>query len=119
MTAAPPLDRVFQALADPTRRSLVDHLSRGPASASELARPLPMTLAAVLQHLQVLESSGVVQSRKLGRVRTFTITPAPLRGAEQWIAERRKAWEQRLDRLGEILAEPLDNERSPSCRNAP
>src|ERR671933_512882 len=106
MPAAPPaLDRVFQALADPTRRDLVDRLSRGSASVSDLARPLPMTLAAVVQHLQVLEASGLVRSEKVGRVRTFTISPAALRTAEQWIAERRTAWERRLDRLGEVLAE--------------
>ena len=102
---APPLDRVFQALADPTRRALVDRLSHGPASVSELAAPLPMTLAAVVQHLQVLEASGLVRSHKVGRVRTFTMTPAPLRSAEQWIAQRRTAWERRLDRLGDLLAE--------------
>ena len=104
--ASPALDRVFQALADPTRRDLVDRLSRGPASVSDLARPLPMTLAAVVQHLQVLEASGLVRSQKVGRVRTFTMSPAALRTAEQWIAERRNIWERRLDRLGEILAEP-------------
>jgi DNA-binding transcriptional ArsR family regulator len=103
---SPALDRVFQALADPTRRDLVDRLSRGPASVSDLARPLPMTLAAVVQHLQVLEASGLVRSEKVGRVRTFTMSPAALRTAEQWIAERRNIWERRLDRLGEILAEP-------------
>jgi DNA-binding transcriptional ArsR family regulator len=107
MSAAPPaLDRVFQALADATRRELVDRLSRGPASVSELARPLPMTLAAVVQHLQVLEASGLVRSQKVGRVRTFSMSPAALRSAEQWIADRRAVWERRLDRLGEILAEP-------------
>src|SRR5919201_4590787 len=99
------LDRVFQALADPTRRSLVDRLIRGPASVSQLAEPLPMTLPAVIQHLQVLESSGLVHSEKVGRVRTFTITPAALRTAEQWLAQRRTLWERRLERLGEILAE--------------
>src|ERR687886_731080 len=98
-----PLDRVFQALADPTRRSLVDRLARGPASVSELARPLPMTLPAVVQHLQVLEASGLVRSEKVGRVRTFHITPAALRSAEQWLAQRRSTWERRLDRLGELL----------------
>jgi DNA-binding transcriptional ArsR family regulator len=101
----PPLDRVFQALADPTRRALVDRLCQGPASVSELAAPLPMTLAAVVQHLQVLEASGLVSSQKVGRVRTFSMTPAPLRSAEQWIAQRRTAWERRLDRLGDLLAE--------------
>src|ERR687887_520456 len=101
---APPLDRVFQALADPTRRALVDRLCQGPASVSELAAPFPMTLAAIVQHLQVLESSGLVHSQKIGRVRTFTVTPAPLRAAERWIVERRTAWERRFDRLGDLLA---------------
>jgi DNA-binding transcriptional ArsR family regulator len=105
MEAAPPLDRVFQALADSTRRGLMERLTRGPASVSELARPLPMTLAAVVQHLQVLEASGLVHSHKVGRVRTFTIVPTALRSAEQWIAERRTVWERRLDRLGDLLAE--------------
>jgi len=110
---AAPLDRVFQALADPTRRALVDRLCHGPASVSELARPLPMTLAAVGQHLHVLEASGLVRSQKVGRVRTFTITPAALRTAEQWIAERRTTWERRLDRLGAILAEDEPDPPSP------
>ena len=104
--AAPELDRVFQALADPTRRSLVDRLIRGPASVSQLAEPLPITLPAVIQHLQVLEASGLVRSEKVGRVRTFTMTPAALRSAEQWLAQRRTLWERRLDRLGDLLAEP-------------
>ena len=107
---APPLDRVFQALADATRRALVDRLTRGPASVSELARPLPMTLAAVIQHLHVLEASGLVQSEKVGRVRTFTIVPTTLRTAEQWIAERRTLWERRLDRLGDLLNDLPDTE---------
>ena len=105
------LDRVFQALADPSRRSMVDRLSHGPASVSELARPLAMSLAAALQHLQVLETSGLVRSEKVGRVRTCRIEPAALLGAERWITERRTSWELRLDRLGELLA---DDQRSPS-----
>src|SRR5919199_2240200 len=109
MPAAPPaLDRVFQALADPTRRSLVDRLARGPASVSELARPLPMTLPAVVQHLQVLEASGLVRSEKVGRVRTCRLVPGALRPVEQWISERRTTWERRLDRLGDYLAEHPD-----------
>ena len=106
--ASPELDRVFQALADPSRRSLLDRLIRGPASVTQLAEPLPMTLPAVIQHLQVLEASGLVHSEKLGRVRTFTMAPAALRTAEQWLAQRRSLWERRLDRLGEILAEAPD-----------
>jgi DNA-binding transcriptional ArsR family regulator len=100
-----PLDRVFHALADPSRRGMVERLSRGPASVSELARPLAMSLAAVVQHLQVLESSGLVRSEKVGRVRTCRIEPSVLRTAEHWITERRSSWERRLDRLGEVLAE--------------
>jgi DNA-binding transcriptional ArsR family regulator len=97
------LDRVFQALADPHRRTMVERLSQGPASVSELARPLAMSLAAVLQHVQVLEASGLVRSQKTGRTRTCSINPAALRSAEQWISGRRALWERRLDRLGEFL----------------
>ncbi len=100
-----PLDLAFQALADPTRRAIVERLSRGPASVGELARPLPMTLTGVLQHLRVLEASGLVRSEKVGRVRTCHAVPSALGEAEQWIEERRAAWERRLDRLGEYLAE--------------
>jgi DNA-binding transcriptional ArsR family regulator len=99
------LDRVFQALADPSRRDMVERLSQGPASVSELARPLAMTLAGVVQHLQVLEASGLVRSEKLGRVRTCRIEPAALTSVEQWIADRRTTWERRFDRLGDLLAE--------------
>jgi DNA-binding transcriptional ArsR family regulator len=99
------LDLVFQALADPTRRIMVDRLSRGPASVSQLAQPFSMTLPAVVQHLQVLEASGLVQSQKVGRVRTCSIAPAALRQAELWINERRTGWERRLDRLADYLAE--------------
>ena len=105
------LDLVFQALADPTRRVMVERLTRGPASVSELARPFAMSLPAVVQHLQVLEASGLVRSEKSGRVRTCRIEPAVLRTAEQWIAERRMGWERRLDRLGEILAEDPEDAR--------
>ena len=100
-----PLDLLFHALADPTRRLMIERLSRGPASVSELARPLPMSLPAVVQHLQVLEASGLVRSEKVGRVRTCRIEPAALQTAEQWIAERRASWERHLDRLGDYLAE--------------
>jgi DNA-binding transcriptional ArsR family regulator len=99
------LDLLFQALADPTRRAMVERLSRSPASVSQLAQPLPMSLPAVVQHLQVLEASGLVRSEKVGRVRTCRIEPTALRTAEAWIAERRSSWERRLDRLGEYLAE--------------
>ena len=96
---------MFQALADPARRTMVDRLCRGPASVSELAAPLDMTLAAVVQHVQVLEASGLVASEKVGRVRTCRIEPAVLRSVEHWIAERRTDWERRLDRLGDVLNE--------------
>jgi DNA-binding transcriptional ArsR family regulator len=99
------IDRVFHALADPNRRVIVERLSRGPASVSELARPLPMSLPAVVQHLHVLEASGLVSSEKIGRVRTCRIEPAALRPVEQWIGARRMSWERRLERLGEYLAE--------------
>ena len=104
------LDRVFQALADPTRRQLVDRLIGGPASATQLAQPLPITLAGVLQHLRVLEASGLVRSAKHGRTRTYTITPVALRSAEQWLAQRRTLWERRFDRLGDILAEQAEHQ---------
>src|ERR671932_2307727 len=103
-----PVDRVFHALADPSRRLMIERLSRGPASVSELARPLPMSLPAVVQHLQVLETSGLVRSEKVGRVRTCEIEPAALRPVEQWISARRANWERRLDRLGDYLAESDD-----------
>ncbi len=107
----PRVDRVFHALSDPTRRALVERLSRGPASVSELARPLPISLPAVVQQLHVLEDSGLVSSEKVGRVRTCQVRPAALSQAELWLADRRRAWEQRLDRLGEFLAQNND-ERS-------
>ena len=100
-----PLDLAFQALADPTRRLMVERLSRGPTSVSDLARPLDMTLSAVVQHLAVLEASGLVTSQKVGRVRTCRIETGALQVAERWISERRASWERRLDRLGDFLAE--------------
>ena len=103
-----PVDRVFHALADPNRRVIVELLSRGPATVSELAQPLPMSLSAVVQHLKVLQVSGLVRSEKVGRVRTCRIEPAALRPVERWIGERRSSWERRFDRLGEYLAEGND-----------
>jgi DNA-binding transcriptional ArsR family regulator len=100
------LDQVFQALADPTRRDMVERLVRGPASVTELARPHIMSLPAAMQHLQVLEACGLVRSAKVGRVRTCHIEPDGLRAAEDWIAAQRTTWEHRLDRLGEYLAGP-------------
>ncbi|SEC83064.1 DNA-binding transcriptional regulator, ArsR family [Amycolatopsis tolypomycina] len=100
------LDLVFRALGDRTRRALVERLVRGPASVSELAEPLTMSLAAVVQHLQVLEAAGIVRSDKVGRVRTCRVEPAVLRAGEQWLERQRTAWESKLDRLGDFLAEP-------------
>ena len=99
------LDRVFRALSDPSRRAMVERLSRGPASVSELAEPFPFTLAAVAQHLKVLEDSGIVRTEKVGRVRTCRIEAAVLGSAEDWIAQRRSLWERRLDKLGDLLSE--------------
>jgi DNA-binding transcriptional ArsR family regulator len=107
------LDRVFQALADPTRRLMVERLSRGPASVSALAEPFDMSLPAVVQHLAVLEASGLVRSEKVGRVRTCQIAPEVLSAAERWINERRTLWERRLDRLGEFLAETDPARKKP------
>jgi DNA-binding transcriptional ArsR family regulator len=99
------VDLVFRALGDPMRRTIVERLSRGPVSVSELAKPLAITLAAVVQHLQVLEQSGLVHTEKTGRTRTCRIEPRGLSIAEQWIADRKSTWERRLDKLGEVLAE--------------
>ena len=100
------LDLMFQALADPTRRAMVERLGQGPASVSELARPLAMSMPAVMQHLQMLEASGLVRSEKTGRVRTCRIEPEALSLAEQWINARRIEWQRRLDRLGDYLDQP-------------
>ena len=105
-----PVDEVFRALGDPTRRDLVERLSGGPATVSQLARPLEMTLSAVVQHLAVLESCGLVHSEKVGRTRTCRLEPVGLHLAEDWFAGQRALWERRLDRLGEILA---DDEPAP------
>ena len=106
------LNRTFQALGDPTRRALVERLAAGPASVSELAAPLPMSLPAVMLHLKVLEDSGLVTSRKEGRVRTCRIDPQKLSLAERWVSARRIMWEHSLDRLGAFLDEtkPEDGE---------
>jgi DNA-binding transcriptional ArsR family regulator len=97
------LDRTFHALSDPTRRAMVQQLARGPASVSELAKPLSISLPAVMQHLSVLETSGIVRTEKIGRVRTCRVEPKMLGIAERWIAERRESWERKLDRLGDYL----------------
>ncbi len=100
------VERVFHALGDPTRRAILDRLSERPHSVSELAAPLGVTLTAVVQHVQVLEESGLAQTEKVGRVRTCRIATAGFSALEQWIADHRTTWERRLDRLGELLAEP-------------
>jgi DNA-binding transcriptional ArsR family regulator len=97
------LDRTFHALADSSRRSIVVRLSEGPASVSSLAEPLEMTLSAVVQHLEVLQKSGIVRSEKVGRVRMCRLEPAPMREIEGWIAQHRQVWEGRFDRLGDVL----------------
>jgi DNA-binding transcriptional ArsR family regulator len=99
------LDQAFQALADPTRRAVVERLGDGPASVGELAKPFAMTLAAVVQHVQVLEAAGLVTTQKIGRVRTVTVDSEGLRAAEAWLAARRTRVEAQLDRLAAVLAE--------------
>jgi DNA-binding transcriptional ArsR family regulator len=100
-----PIDQLFHAVGDPTRRKIIEHLSQGPIAASDLAKPLGISLAAVVQHLQVLEQSGLIRTEKAGRIRTCHLDPSGFTVAMQWIAERRALWERRLDRLGAILAE--------------
>lgn len=99
------LGPVFQALSDPTRRAIVEHLGRGPASVSDLAAPFAMALPSFMQHLDVLERSGLVRSRKQGRVRTYTLQPAALDQAFDWLAAQRLLWERRLDQLDQFLIE--------------
>ena len=105
----PDIDRVFHALGDPSRRTILEKLSQGPISVSRLAEPLGITLAAVVQHLQVLEESGLVETEKVGRVRTCRLEPAGFSVAQQWIADRRSTWQRQLDRLGDLLAEPEES----------
>jgi len=105
MPDTPDVNRVLQALGDPTRRAIVDRLSQGPLSVSTLAQPFDMSLTAVVQHLQVLEECGLVHTEKIGRVRTCRLDPAGFDTLEQWIRTHRSAWERRLDRLGELLEE--------------
>jgi len=107
------LDGLFQALGDPARRGMVERLCRGPASVTELAKPLTMSLSAVVQHLRVLEASGLVRTRKEGRVRTCQLDTAVLESAERWLVGRRSQWEARFDRLGEYLA-AQDEPRKPT-----
>ena len=104
------LDIAFQALSDPGRRAMVEQLSLGPASVSDLARPLPMTLSAVVQHLKVLEEAGLVKSQKAGRVRTCSLEIGAITQIEGWIAERRRFWEQQYDQLEAYLAQTAPQE---------
>ena len=98
-----PMDGLFRALADPTRRRVLERLSRGSASVGELAQPFPMALPSFVQHLGVLEGCGLVRSRKRGRVRTYELAPKRLRQAEDWLARQRALWERRLDQLDAYL----------------
>ena len=109
-----PLDLAFQALSDPTRRRMVERLSAGPATVSELAEPLPMSMSAVVQHLKVLEAAGLVATEKVGRVRTCRVDPRALGAAERWISERRRTVERSLDRLGAFLDETKPEEEPRS-----
>ena len=104
------LDLMFQALADPSRRMMVERLSRGPASVSELAQPLAMSLPGAVQHLAVLEAAGLVKSQKIGRVRSCTLDTLAMSQAEQWINDRRIQWQRRLDRLGDYLDQTADED---------
>jgi DNA-binding transcriptional ArsR family regulator len=111
------LDAMFQALADPARRGMIERLSRGSASVSELAEPHAMSLPAVMQHLQMLEASGLVRSEKVGRVRTCRLEETALRKVEHWVASRRATWEKRLDRLGDfLLAEDAEKSKRQNSR---
>ena len=103
--AAEPIDRVFHALSDSTRRQVLERLGRSPASVSELAEPFEMALPSFVQHLAVLEGCGLVRSRKQGRVRTYQLVPKRLKVAEHWLDRQRALWERRLDQLDDYLAE--------------
>lgn len=114
------VDAVLHALADPTRREIVERLGHGPASVSTLAEPLPMSLPAVVQHLKVLEACGLVRSEKVGRVRTCRLEVTKLSTVQDWIADRKRMWESRLDRLGDFLeADPGPSPTDPHPRDNP
>ncbi len=114
MTAAQPaLDQTFRALSDPTRRAVVQALSRGPASVSELAKPFEMALPSFLQHLKVLEDSGLVSTAKSGRVRTCTLRAEPLTAAGQWLEAQRSLWTRRLDQFDDFVLQLKDTEETP------
>jgi len=103
-----PLDRVFHALSDPTRRAVIERLARGPAAVSELAKPFGMALPSFTQHLGVLEGSGLVRSKKAGRVRTYELRPKKLEAVESWFGKQRAHWEKRLDQLDDYLDEMME-----------
>lgn len=105
------LDRAFHALSDPGRRAMIERLSHGPASVSELARPLPMTLSAVVQHLKVLEQAGLVKSGKVGRVRTCALDTGAMTQVERWIADRKRFWDRQYDQLEAYLAQTPQTEK--------
>jgi len=105
------LDQVFQALADPTRRRVVQRLGRGPATVGELAQPFAMALPSFMKHLGILERSGLIRSRKQGRIRTCTLEHKRLAAAERWFAEQRAAWESRYQNLDALLASLNGEER--------
>jgi DNA-binding transcriptional ArsR family regulator len=99
----PPLDGIFRALSDPTRRHVLERLGNSPASVSELAEPFDMALPSFVAHLKILEGCGLVISRKKGRVRTYRLAPEPLKPVEDWLAKQRQLWERRLDQLDDYL----------------
>jgi len=113
LNQSPPVDGVFRALGDPTRRRMIERLGRGPLTVSQLAQPLDMTLSAVVQHLAVLESCGLVRSEKVGRTRTCTLEGAGLRLGADWFAGQRAGWEGRLNRLGAVLKADIDEDSYP------
>jgi DNA-binding transcriptional ArsR family regulator len=109
---APPIDGVFRALADPTRRRVLERLSSSPASVSELAAPFAMALPSFVEHLKVLEGSGLVRSHKSGRIRTYQLVPERLRLAEDWLTTQRRLWERRLSQLDDYLTKLKENQQS-------
>lgn len=111
-TATPtPVDGIFRALADPTRRRVVERLNRSPASVSELAQPFEMALPSFIEHLKVLEGCGLVRSEKIGRIRTYQLAPEPLQLAENWLAEQRTLWERRLDQFDAYVMSLKEQEK--------
>lgn len=112
LNQSPALDQLFRMLADPTRRVILDRLSRGETSVGDLAKPFDMSLAAVVQHVQALEESGMIRTQKVGRVRTCRIESAALRQVELWLSERRAMWEGHFDLLGEVLAEQAGGKKT-------